>query len=146
MAILTLSRGQRQVMHQLDNLCSLIRESSSEERSRLTRMGSSNSSSRDLSIESFLLSNAESSRLPLVQRRGCENNASLEASIVKDFDKLQLTQHMDSADSRLYCGSKASFKTKSGKRAAEINIRRKMSVDKQTEIVPNLTVMSSQHN
>ncbi|KAF2555322.1 hypothetical protein F2Q68_00014140 [Brassica cretica] len=38
--ILTLSRGQRQVMHQLDNLCSLIRESSSEERSRLTRMGS----------------------------------------------------------------------------------------------------------
>ncbi|KAL0705212.1 hypothetical protein Bca4012_071637 [Brassica carinata] len=102
-------------MHQLDNLCSLIRESSSEERSRLTRMGSSNSSSRDLSIESFLLSNAESSRLPLVQRRGCENNASLEASIVKDFDK-------------------ASFKTKSGKRAAEINIRRKMSVDKQTEI------------
>nr|VDD43654.1 unnamed protein product [Brassica oleracea] len=64
--ILTLSRGQRQVMHQLDNLCSLIRESSSEERSRLTRMGSSNSSSRDLSIESFLLSNAESSRLPLV--------------------------------------------------------------------------------
>ncbi|CAN6887870.1 unnamed protein product [Brassica oleracea] len=52
--ILTLSRGQRQVMHQLDNLCSLIRESSSEERSRLTRMGSSNSG------------NAESSRLPLV--------------------------------------------------------------------------------
>ncbi|WZZ16647.1 hypothetical protein YC2023_109736 [Brassica napus] len=35
------------VMHQLDNLCSLMRESSSAERSRLTRMGSSDSSSRD---------------------------------------------------------------------------------------------------
>ncbi|CAN7094183.1 unnamed protein product, partial [Brassica rapa subsp. narinosa] len=54
------------VMHQLDNLCSLMRESSSAERSRLTRMGSSDSSSRDRSIKSFLLYNAKSSRLPLV--------------------------------------------------------------------------------
>ncbi|CAF2161089.1 unnamed protein product [Brassica napus] len=58
--ISTLSRGQRQVMHQLDNLCTLMRESSSAERSRLARTGSNN---RSRSSKSFFLSNAESSTL-----------------------------------------------------------------------------------
>ncbi|KAF2532355.1 hypothetical protein F2Q70_00030772, partial [Brassica cretica] len=56
--ISTLSRGQRQVMHQLDNLCTLMRESSSAERSRLARTGSNN---RSRSSKSFFLS----SSLPL---------------------------------------------------------------------------------
>ncbi|CAN6816404.1 unnamed protein product [Brassica oleracea] len=55
--ISTLSRGQRQVMHQLGNLCNLIREDSAE-RSRLARTGSSKSF--------FFLSSVESSSLPLV--------------------------------------------------------------------------------
>ncbi|CAA7036326.1 unnamed protein product [Microthlaspi erraticum] len=63
--ISTISRGQRQVMHQLDNLCNLMRESSAE-RSRLARTGSSNGSSRGRSRKGFFLSNAKSSSLPLV--------------------------------------------------------------------------------
>ncbi|KAL0795488.1 hypothetical protein Bca101_066865 [Brassica carinata] len=63
--ISNLSRGQRQMRHKMDNLCSLMREGAAEE-SGLARTGSSNSSSRDRSIKSFFLSNAESSSLPLV--------------------------------------------------------------------------------
>ncbi|XP_056866794.1 inorganic pyrophosphatase TTM2 isoform X4 [Raphanus sativus] len=62
--ILTISRGNRQMMHKMDDLCNLRREISAE-MSRLGRSGSS--SSRDhRSIKSFLLSSAESSSLPLV--------------------------------------------------------------------------------
>jgi len=63
--ISTISRGQRQVMHQLDNLCNLMRESSAE-RSRLARTGSSNSGNRGRSSKSSFLSNVESNKLPLV--------------------------------------------------------------------------------
>ncbi|KAF8088752.1 hypothetical protein N665_0530s0008 [Sinapis alba] len=63
--ISTISRGQRQVMHQFDKLCNSMREDSAE-MSRLARTGSSNSSSKGRSRKSFFLSNVESSSLPLV--------------------------------------------------------------------------------
>ncbi|KAL1213086.1 Inorganic pyrophosphatase TTM2 [Cardamine amara subsp. amara] len=53
--ISTIARGQHQVMHQLDNLCNLMRESSAE-RLRLARAGSNNSNKRDRSSKSFILS------------------------------------------------------------------------------------------
>ncbi|KAL1211023.1 Inorganic pyrophosphatase TTM2 [Cardamine amara subsp. amara] len=63
--ISTIARGQHQVMHQLDNVCNLMRESSAE-RLRLARTGSNNSSRRDRSSKSFILSSVESKSLHLV--------------------------------------------------------------------------------
>ncbi|CAN8313242.1 unnamed protein product [Cochlearia groenlandica] len=62
--ISAISRGQRQVMHQVDNLCNLVRENSALAR---TKSSNNSNSNRDRSRQSFFLPNGETnSSLPYV--------------------------------------------------------------------------------